>query len=410
MLTKETGNTFGLCYFTLQGIGALVGWNAVLTSLDYFDSKFPGYQVNFLFPIAIFVANMLLSPNMMYFSQKFSLNIRIAGALGLLCLVMSLLPVEAYIFSDSAIGLDLILGLLFILGIANTSQQVSASGFASIFPYIYINKYVMGTGLAGMIISGLRIVILLALGDDADTESGQIIGILIYYGVAALFIVFNIAVHFRFIKTDFCKQTIATQDEKKKLLLAEQESGVSNTIASSVAKKVSNPWMQLFDVFSHMKRIVALMVLIYIQTFMMFPGVTLLKKLTILNVTWENVLLVAAYNVFDVVGKYFTNYRQFYTLNTTTILVFARFLFYIPFLLMAMNYDWPIINSNWFPFVNVSLFAMTNGFATSSLFILGPEQVPENKKEAAGFLTMFSLLAGIFAGSFLALIFTNLNG
>jgi len=409
----EDTNTFGLWYFTLQGIGALLGWNAVLSSLDYFDNKFPNFDVNFIFPIAIFVANMILSPNMIYVQQKLSLNIRIAGALAMLGVVMILLPLEAYIFSDTDFGVALILGLLFCLGLANTSQQVSASGFAGIFPFVYVNKYILGTGLAGLIISALRIMILLALGDNANTDTGQIIGILLYYGIAAVFLGITIVVHYRFVKTDFCKKTIA--DNEKKTLLASQQRAINKTESSAeslestplVAEK-SNPWMKLYEGFSLIKLVFMLIVVIYIQTFMMFPGVMLLKEMSFLNDTWKTVLLAATFNVFDVVGKSLTNYRQYYNSASTTVLVFGRFVFFMPFILMALNMDIPIIGTDYFPFVNIALFALTNGYATSSCFILGPEYVADDKKETAGFITMFGLLFGIFTGSFLALAFTNL--
>lgn len=42
--------------FFVNGITILVGWNAVLTSLDYFATVYPSYNVYLYFPIPIFAA------------------------------------------------------------------------------------------------------------------------------------------------------------------------------------------------------------------------------------------------------------------------------------------------------------------------------------------------------------------
>jgi hypothetical protein len=55
--------------------------------------------------------------------------------------------------------------------------------------------------------------------------------------------------------------------------------------------------------------------------------------------------------------------------------------------------------------VNTASFGLINGFVTTALFVLGPEKVDFNLKEAAGFMMVMGLLSGIFIGNLLALIF-----
>jgi len=348
-------------------------------------------------------------------------------------IILMILPIIAYLFAGTVSGFVLILGTLFLLGVFNTIQQSSAAGLGGTFPFKYMAQYILGTGLAGVTISLLRTVILLSLGSDADTTEGRLIGILVYFGVAGAFLILCIHIHYKFVKTTFCRfyvwrqerQTMGPTEIAKAYPI---ESGAINNSDSIVSPDSvepeanvsdTNPFVKppisaesgikrMYIVFKEIKWHVILMILIYVQTFTMFPGVMLLKTMTILDSTWETVLLIMAYNVFDSIGKTFTNNRSWYNINSIAVLVMGRFVFFAPFILMAVSDNIPVISEDWFAFVNVSLFAMANGFATSALFIMGPEGVTQNKKEVAGFVMMFSLQLGIVFGTFLALAFQNL--
>ena len=55
--------------------------------------------------------------------------------------------------------------------------------------------------------------------------------------------------------------------------------------------------------------------------------------------------------------------------------------------------------------LNVGIFGTINGFITTALFVLGPESVKPEFKEAAGFVMVLGLLTGIFFGCMVALSF-----
>ena len=129
-MKAEYPDSFGLTYFTVQGIGALISWNAILTGLDYFDDKFPGFSVNFIFPIAIFVANIIISINMVTIKVKLSLNIRVALCSGLMGLTLIIIPIVANLLSNTSLGLIVMLGILFlgiIISIINHFMPFKAS-------------------------------------------------------------------------------------------------------------------------------------------------------------------------------------------------------------------------------------------------------------------------------------------
>lgn len=46
--------------FLLLGISSLIGWNGVLTALDFYSSKFPDHNINFILSIPFTLASNLM--------------------------------------------------------------------------------------------------------------------------------------------------------------------------------------------------------------------------------------------------------------------------------------------------------------------------------------------------------------
>jgi equilibrative nucleoside transporter 1/2/3 len=106
------------------GTASLIGWNAVLTALDFLQEKYPkekGYgDVAFLFPIPLFVANFfwgLLVPKL---AEIFSLTIRISVCLLGVSVFMILLPIIAIALPDNNTGYILCFVCTFFLGTFNS--------------------------------------------------------------------------------------------------------------------------------------------------------------------------------------------------------------------------------------------------------------------------------------------------
>ena len=134
--------------------------------------------------------------------------------------------------------------------------------------------------------------------------------------------------------------------------------------------------------------------LLYFQTFLMFPGVVLKIKVANLSFSWISTLLVFVFNCFDTIGKHLGNYRQIYSMKSTIILIFARFLLYAFLILFAVDTTIPVLDTDWFPFLIVGLFGLTHGFCTSCIMILAPEIADDEEKETAGFIMSFPLFVG----------------
>lgn len=88
----ETSRLAG-AYFIIQGIGCLLPFNGILTTLDFYEDKFPNGRVSFVFPIVALLAAITINLFMVVIRSKLSLNVRI-GYCNLLTIVfLIIIPV-----------------------------------------------------------------------------------------------------------------------------------------------------------------------------------------------------------------------------------------------------------------------------------------------------------------------------
>lgn len=141
-------------------------------------------------------------------------------------------------------------------------------------------------------------------------------------------------------------------------------------------------------------------VLIYIVTLSIFPGYITEDVHSDLLGDWFPVLLIAAFNVFDLVGKSLTAVYMFTDEKIAVGGCIARLLFYPLF--------WGCLHGPMFLRTEIPvalltcLLGLTNGYLTSVLMILVPKSVPLKHSETAGIVSVLFLVIGLASGSVLA--------
>ena len=90
-----------------------------------------------------------------------------------------------------------------------------------------------------------------------------------------------------------------------------------------------------------------------------------------MSVTWSVIVFNLVFGVGDIVGKYSVEIDGIYNKTSLIFLVTCRIIFAFPITFMAAKSDLgdPLTNNVIFPFVNAFLFAITNGFIISNLFL-----------------------------------------
>lgn len=420
-MEKEAVPYLATFNFLFSGIGALIGWNSVLTALDYFNFSY-SRNVVFVFTIPLFISTNIFSFLLYPLARYISLNMRILFGLVFMAIILILLPLVAYFYPNDN-GFYFSIVLIFFLGVSNSIMQGSVFAFASMFPHQCISSYFTGTGLAGMMICLLRMLILSIFG--SENYDGIVIGTISYFVISGLMLFVSITLHLIFTNSSFCKYYVGKSQCKSngneiipelelmnKRVEIEGENNTNENHDNKQKKDGNNIFKKdrtfVFNVFKKIMPMPLLVFLIYVQTFMMFPGVSLKKELSGMSFSWSCTLLIFTFNVFDTIGKYITGFRALYSKKITIFLVLFRFLFYISYLLIASYKNTPIISDDWFAFLNMAVFSALNGFTTSCCMILAPETCNDDEKETTGFLMTHPLYFGIMIGSFLALPFENL--
>jgi solute carrier family 29 (equilibrative nucleoside transporter), member 1/2/3 len=141
-------------------------------------------------------------------------------------------------------------------------------------------------------------------------------------------------------------------------------------------------------------------ILIYAVTLSIFPGFITEDVHSEALKDWYPILLISAYNVFDLVGK---SLPAVYLLKNANVAVagsFARLLFY-PLFYGCLH--GPSFFRTEIPVtVLTCLLGLTNGYLTGILMILAPKAVPIHHSETAGIVIVLFLGIGLVIGSFVA--------
>lgn len=176
-------------------------------------------------------------------------------------------------------------------------------------------------------------------------------------------------------------------------------------LAITEDKQVQDPpssvWRKtLKDVVERVKWYGFGILLIYIMTLSIFPGyITEDVSSKVLN-DWYPILLIACFNVFDLVGRSLTS---LYLLENPKIAVgccIARLLFFPLFFVCLHG---PGFFGREIPVtILTGLLGLTNGYLTNVLMILAPKVVRLQNVEAAGTVMVLFLVVDLSIGSVLA--------
>lgn len=140
--------------------------------------------------------------------------------------------------------------------------------------------------------------------------------------------------------------------------------------------------------------------LIYLVTLSIFPGYITEDVHSEGLKDWYPIILIAGYNLFDLIGKAWTAIYLLKNANVAVGACVARLLFY-PLFLGCLH--GPEFFRTEIPVTILTcLLGLTNGYFTSVLMILAPKAVPIQRSETAGIVMVLFVVVGLAAGSIVA--------
>nr|AAF26446.1 putative nucleoside transporter [Arabidopsis thaliana] len=380
-----------IIYFTL-GVGFLLPWNAFITAVDYFSYLYPSTAVDRIFAVIyMLVAPVCLFVIVVFYAHKSLASFRIN--LGLLLFVIALLvvPVLDLVYVKGQVGLyagfDVTSAAVALSGLGDALMQGGLIGVAGEMPERYMQAVVAGTAGSGVLVSLLRILTKAVYPQDPDglRKSANLyfaVGIVVMV-ICAVF--YNVAHKLPVIKF---------HEERKNEELIREKSEEKGSLTGLAWRTT------LWDIVTKVKSHGFGIVLLYMVTLSIFPGYITEDVHSELLTDWYPILLIAAYNVFDLVGKCLT---AVFMLEDEKIAVggsIARLLFYPLF--------WGCLHGPMFLRTEIPvtiltcLLGLTNGYLTSVLMILAPKSVPLRHSETAGIVTVTFLVVGLASGSVIA--------
>ncbi|KAG6498796.1 equilibrative nucleotide transporter 1-like [Zingiber officinale] len=373
-------------YFTL-GAGFLLPWNAFITAVDYFSYLYPAAPVDRVFSVAYMLSCLLPLLLIVGWAYSSSAPLRINAGLGLFVVSLLVVPIMDAAYVKGVRGIygayDVTVGAVVLSGIADALVQGGIIGSAGELPERYMQAVVAGTAASGVLVSAMRVFTKSIYPQDAHglRQSANLYFIVSIIMMVVCITCYNIADRLPVVQYYKAIKHQAMQKEK-----------------SQKGPMVGSVWRStLWHIVGRIKWSGFGILLIYLVTLSIFPGYITEDVHSETLKDWYPIILIAGYNVFDLVGKSLTAFYLLENENIAVVSCIVRLLFY-PLFLGCLH--GPKFFRTEVPVAILTcLLGLTNGYLSSVLMILAPKSVPIQHSETAGIVIVLFLVIGLAIGS-----------
>lgn len=196
-MTTDSNKT--IVIFTVNGINSLLGWNAVLASLDYFQKQFASYNIYSFLPIPLFLGYLITGFSYHILSNRFKYISLITIGNTIISLAMAFILLVSITLDQTTIGYSLLLLASFLIGLGANASQLTFFAMINYLSQDVVSKFTVGTALSGLFITLIRMIILAIAGANNDS----IYPIIIYFAIAIAFNTGDL-----FLNRAFCASTV----------------------------------------------------------------------------------------------------------------------------------------------------------------------------------------------------------
>lgn len=375
-----------LLFFFYFGFVYNLGFTVFSSTLDFFSSQFEEENVHFNFMIPKYMGSLSAFFLIILFESSifFSKTKLIILSTVMQSVILIVVPIFSIILPDK-FGLKLIFVFVFIFGVFNTIMVVCLISLIYFFPPNCISTYAMSILSSGIIITIVRMIILLCTAFDNES---LFISTLLYFSLASFCYGIFPIILLKFFDNEIVKnvisQSLACSENSKLLIKFEKKT-----------------------FFGIGKKIWPIMLAISITTCitsMMFPGLTLERKINILPLPWSTTTLNFIVYSFGVCGNLLARIKIISNRNSVFFFALTRILFMIPFRIIAENKH----NSNLLfdiaQMVNLAIFFFLHGFFCAWAIAEAPKHVEEIEKEKCGTAMSFAVVSGLIGGGLIAVV------
>lgn len=410
--------------FIFYGIASLLGWNALLTKLDFFSHFLKDMKPNTTFSFLNFFLNIVFQFILIIKKDLFPLKLQlIVGIVGSILFLIGIPVSTMFLPKNEMINFIVTGGLVLLMGFINALASGSFFNYVSHFPLELIVAFSGGQGFSGIAMNVLEYIVLLSL--NGEEENLIVLRAWIFFGISALILVVCLILLLYNYNSEYCRYYLSKGMEKENIpegsLIGEsqaneeeqqniineqteenqiiQQNEENNGITED--KNTSSNSKSLFIIlFKKIWDLDILMVYIYIVTFALFPYASICQELFNFGIYKTNTIIII-YNTFDTIGRYLVKILPKKKIFNTIIILGRSVLLFT----LVFNYycqerlDVDLTITSILLIVNVALLALTNGIGTTLTFGIAPDIVEDEYKGPAGTSVSFFLIVGIFLGS-----------
>ena len=379
--------------FTFFGLSSLLGFNVLLTEMNFFDNYLremnPSLVFNFLNYILNIPFQFLLLWKKDFLSLKTQLIIALTMSLGV----------------NTQANKIVTGGLVLLMGFINALCSGGFYNLVSNFPLEMIVILTTCQAISGIVLNIIQYIILWSSGDGGDI----VIQAWIFFGISILIIAISLFFLLISFNNEYFQYYLNKSkykdagDANNSLLEGETQPDDQFGIVQDKTPEKKGWFMELFKKIWDLDLLV---VYLYIVTFALYPNASINQKVFEWSPPYSINTVIFVYNIFDTLGRVLVGkITPSKKLNTIVILGRSFLLFTVVF-----NYychdglGWDPTLTTILLFINMAIFASTNGIGTTLCFALAPNEVEDKYKGQAGISISFFLIIGIFLGSLIAFI------
>lgn len=368
----------------------------MLTIGDYYIYLFPSYHpprvLTLVYQPFAFGTLAILAYN------EAKLNTRTRNLFGyILFFISTLLVLILNLAISGKGGLGSFIGICALsgaFGVADAHVQGGMVGDLSYMQPEFIQSFLAGLAASGALTSALRLVTKAAFENSKD---GLRKGAILFFAISTFFELLCVALYaFIFPKLPIVKYFRSkAASEGSKTVSADLAAGGIRTLPGTGEEYTKDPERKgnkqlllenidyAIDLF-----------LIYMLTLSIFPGFLSEDTGSHSLGTWYALVLIAMYNVWDLIGRYVPLLKclKLESRKLITIAILSRFLLVPAFYFTAKYGDqgWMILLT--------SFLGLSNGYLTVCVLTSAPKGYKGPEQNALGNLLVLFLLGGIFAG------------
>ena len=396
--------------FLIFGICSLIEWNAILSDIDFFQNKQKKINPRFSFSFFNSFLNIIVQFILVYKPKPFQYKKQLLFTLISTFFVLILLPLNIIIFNGNSNGFFSIAITIILILFGGLCNALGASGFfglCSYFPLDLIINMSTGQGFAGILTNIIEYLILLFKPSDNANA-------ICFFGIVGLIVLLSLFIIIRVYQIPFFLEFLKNTDEIKdninikigKLINEESREEIKEDklIFDKDSTNLNEKEDSFLELTKQLIEINILVIILYVTTFLLFPGVCITPKFFGLGDS-KVITIISIYNVFDTIGRYIVNcikptkFKAYVVILSRTILIFI-----LPYISHLEKIGKSKLLINLMLLFGVLYLGISNGIGTSLCFGRAPNFVKPHMKGKAGSSVSFFLIIGIFSGSLLAII------